>query len=85
MSETMNVKDVVREKYGAAAERVAQGGGNACCGGSSASPEQWDPITSNLYDQAQAADLPAAAMLASLGCGNPTALAELNALPAAER
>jgi ubiquinone/menaquinone biosynthesis C-methylase UbiE len=79
MNETIDVKSVVRQKYGAAAERVAQGGGNACCGGSAASPEQWDPITSNLYDQAQAADVPAAAMLASLGCGNPTALAELKA------
>lgn len=77
MSEMTDVKDVVRQKYGAAAERVAQGGGAACCGGSAASPEQWDPITSNLYDQAQAADVPAEAMLASLGCGNPTALAEL--------
>mgnify|MGYP000966315299 CR=1 FL=1 len=79
MNDAVNVKDVVKQKYGAAAERVAQGGGNACCGGSAASPEQWDPITSNLYDQAQAADVPAAAMLASLGCGNPTALAELHA------
>jgi len=77
MNETIDVKGVVRQKYGAAAERVAQGGGNACCGGSAASAGQWDPITSNLYDQAQAADVPAAAMLASLGCGNPTALAEL--------
>lgn len=77
MSEMTDVKDVVRQQYGAAAERVAQGGGAACCGGSAASPEPWDPITSNLYDQAQAADVPAEAMLASLGCGNPTALAEL--------
>lgn len=77
MSEMTDVKEVVRQKYGAAAERVAQGGGTSCCGGSAASPEQWDPITSNLYDQAQAADVPAEAMLASLGCGNPTALAEL--------
>jgi len=77
MNETADVKDVVKQKYGAAAERVAEGRGNACCGGSSASPEQWDPITSNLYDQAQAADVPAQAMLASLGCGNPTALAQL--------
>ena len=53
MNETVDVKNVVREKYGAAAERVAQGRGNACCGGSAASPEQWDPITSNLYDQAR--------------------------------
>ena len=79
MNETVDVKNVVRQRYGAAAERVAQGRGNACCGGSAASPEQWDPITANLYDQAQAADVPAAAMLASLGCGNPTALAELKA------
>jgi ubiquinone/menaquinone biosynthesis C-methylase UbiE len=79
MNETIDVKEVVRQKYGAAAERVAQGGGNSCCGGSAASPEQWDPITSNLYNQAQAADVPAAAVLASLGCGNPTALAELKA------
>ena len=55
---------------------MAQGRGNVCCGGSAASPEQWDPIGPNLYDQAQAADVPAAAMLAPLGCGNPTALAE---------
>jgi ubiquinone/menaquinone biosynthesis C-methylase UbiE len=79
MNETVDVKDVVKQKYGAAAERVAQGGRNACCGGSAASPEQWDPITSNLYEEAQAADVPAEAMLASLGCGNPTALAELKA------
>ena len=79
MNETVDLKNVVKQKYGAAAERVSQGGGNACCGGSAASPDQWDPITSNLYDQAQAADVPAAAMLASLGCGNPTALAELKA------
>lgn len=79
MNETIDVREVVKQKYGAAAERVAEGGGNSCCGGSAAAPEQWDPITSNLYDQAQAADVPAAAMLASLGCGNPTALAELKA------
>ena len=77
MNDMANVKEVGNQKYGAAAEHVAQGRGNACCGGSAASPEQWDPITSNLYDQAQADDVPATAMLASLGCGNPTALAEL--------
>ncbi|MBK9132849.1 MAG: arsenite methyltransferase [Betaproteobacteria bacterium] len=77
MNATTDVKSVVRQKYGEAAERVAQGRGNACCGGA-ASTGQCDPITSNLYDAAQAADVPAAAMLASLGCGNPTALAELN-------
>ena len=50
MNDMANVKEVVKQKYGAAAEHVAQGRGNACCGGSAASPEQWDPITSNLYD-----------------------------------
>ena len=77
MNANVEVKDVVRQKYGAAAERVARGGASACCGAGPAPTEQWDPITSDLYDAAQAAEVPAAAMLASLGCGNPTALAEL--------
>jgi arsenite methyltransferase len=82
------IKDVVQQKYGAAALQARSGvkpgcgcgtsvgagtsagsGTSACCG--------TDPITSNLYDEAQAAAIPAEAMLASLGCGNPTALAEL--------
>jgi arsenite methyltransferase len=69
------VKDVVKEKYGQAALRVKQGG-SSCCG---ASPGNGcaDPITSNLYDEAQTHGLPEDAVLASLGCGNPTALAEL--------
>lgn len=66
-----DVKAVVKEKYGQAAARVAQGERNSCCGGSS------DPITSNLYDAVQAGQVPEKALLASLGCGNPTALAEL--------
>jgi SAM-dependent methyltransferase len=70
------VKDVVREKYSRAATHVAQGKGNSCCGGAAGS---CDPITSDLYDSAQAGDVPAMALLASLGCGNPTALAELQA------
>ena len=70
MSAQPDVKDVVREKYGAAARRVGQGGG--CCGGSGC-----DPITANLYDAAQGGEVPADALAASLGCGNPTALAEL--------
>jgi SAM-dependent methyltransferase len=77
MEPNPNVKDVVKQKYGAAAERVARGGTNACCGGASAAPGQCDPITSNLYDALQSADVPPAALMASLGCGNPTALAEL--------
>ncbi|HET8745550.1 MAG TPA: arsenite methyltransferase [Ramlibacter sp.] len=72
-----NVKQVVRERYGAAAQRVARGDRNACCGGKGAALDAVDPITSNLYDASQAAGVPEQALLASLGCGNPTALAEL--------
>jgi len=78
----MALKEVVKEKYGDAARRVSQGetkgsccGTSACCGSTT---EAWDPITSNLYDEKQKAGIPAEALLASLGCGNPTALAELN-------
>ena len=53
-------------------------GGSACCGAAAASGSGCDPITSNLYDASQADQIPAEAMLASLGCGNPTALAQLN-------
>lgn len=75
----MEIRDVVKEKYGQAALRAAEGQGNSCCGGSaSCGPETWDPITSNLYDEQQKAGVPAEAILASLGCGNPTALAKLN-------
>jgi len=73
-----DVKDVVKEKYGQAALRVVSGAGSACCGSSPSSCcSGGDPITSNLYDEAQKGELPATAVLASLGCGNPTALAEL--------
>ena len=72
------VKDVVKEKYGQAALRVVSGDGNACCGISPSSCcSGGDPITSDLYDQLQKDELPEAAVLASLGCGNPTALAQL--------
>src|SRR6202165_4975458 len=74
---TTNMKDVVREKYGEAALRVTTGG-SSCCGAASACGTDVDPITSNLYDEAQKTGLPAEAVLASLGCGNPTALAKLN-------
>jgi SAM-dependent methyltransferase len=77
MNTPSDVKDVVREKYGQAATRVSQGARNSCCGRTAGAIEGCDPITSNLYDSAQAADVPEQAMLASLGCGNPTALAEL--------
>jgi arsenite methyltransferase len=71
-----NVKDVVKEKYGQAALRV-KSGGSACCG-ATAARECCDPISANLYDSTQAAQIPEEAMLASLGCGNPTALAQLH-------
>ena len=72
------IRTAVQKKYGEAAQRARSGSSPSCgcgpsgCGGA-------DPITSNLYDDAQAETVPAEAMLASLGCGNPTALAELNA------
>lgn len=72
-----DIKAAVKEKYGEAALRV-KSGGSSCCG-STSSNACADPITSNLYDGAQTAQLPEEALLASLGCGNPTALANLNA------
>jgi len=73
----MELKEVVKEKYGQAALRVSTGG-SSCCGAGAALDGCCDPITSNLYDAAQTGVLPEEAVLASLGCGNPTALAQLN-------
>jgi SAM-dependent methyltransferase len=73
-----NIKEVVKEKYAEAALRVTSGG-SACCGSTPANKLGCDPITSNLYDASQAGQIPEEAILASLGCGNPTALAQLNA------
>lgn len=69
-----DIKEVVKEKYGQAALRVTSGG-SSCCGATASAG--CDPITSNLYDAQQAGQIPEQALLASLGCGNPTALAEL--------
>jgi SAM-dependent methyltransferase len=74
----LNIKEVVKEKYGQAALRVTSGG-SSCCGAAASSGLGCDPITTNLYDAAQAGQIPEEALLASLGCGNPTALAQLNA------
>jgi len=74
MSEA-NIQDAVKEKYGAAARQVAEGK-TACCGGG-ASLSGCDPITRNLYGEVEKGSLPAEAVAASLGCGNPTALAQL--------
>lgn len=74
-TEAADIKEVVKQKYGEAALRV-KSGGSSCCG---ASPSSGcgDPITTNLYDAAQIGQIPQEAVLASLGCGNPTALAQL--------
>ncbi len=73
-----NIKEVVKEKYAEAAKRAASGTGPACCGTSPArGVEGRDPITSNLYGEGEASAVPEAALRASLGCGNPTALARL--------
>jgi SAM-dependent methyltransferase len=78
-----DIKDVVKERYGQAALRVTAGGAgccaSSCCGDTAGVPGVVDPITANLYDQHQTEGLPAEAVLASLGCGNPTALAQLHA------
>lgn len=78
----MDVKEHVREKYGQAALRV-KSGGSTCCGAAPSSIGCGDiggsdPITSNLYDASQTGTIPEDAVLASLGCGNPTALTQLN-------
>ena len=80
------IRATVQARYGATAQRVLEGattpasccgptdGSSGCCGSTS---ESWDPITADLYDAGQTAGIPAEALLASLGCGNPTALADL--------
>jgi len=75
-----NIKEVVRSKYGEAARRVAEGGrgeGSCGCGGGGSAIPCCDPISANLYTLGEKAGLPEAAVAASLGCGNPTALAQL--------
>ncbi len=74
-TETTDIKEVVKQKYGEAALRV-KSGGSSCCGATAATGCA-DPITSDLYDVSQIGQIPEEALLASLGCGNPTALAQL--------
>src|ERR1700730_7848110 len=76
---TEHIRDVVREKYGQAALRAQTGEGSSCCGGAAGAEACCDPITSNLYDARQEGEVPDLALKASLGCGNPTALAALRA------
>ena len=80
MTSTTELKATVKARYGETAQKVAAGESGSCCGSSGccgSTSETWDPITANLYDEGQTAGIPAEALLASLGCGNPTALAEL--------
>jgi 2-polyprenyl-3-methyl-5-hydroxy-6-metoxy-1,4-benzoquinol methylase len=71
-----NIKEVVKERYGQAALRATTG--SSCCSASASCGTDVDPITSNLYSDLETGQLPPEAVLASLGCGNPTALAQLN-------
>jgi arsenite methyltransferase len=75
--DSANIKEVVREKYGQAALRVTSGG-SSCCGATADGGLGCDPITANLYNNSQAQQVPEEALLASLGCGNPAALAQIN-------
>lgn len=72
-----DVKEVVKERYGQAALRVVAGAASSCCGSKTSPLGAVDPITANLYDESQKGVIPEEAVLASLGCGNPTALAAL--------
>jgi SAM-dependent methyltransferase len=74
---TTDIKEVVKEKYGQAASRLTSGKAG-CCGSGSALASSCDPITSKLYSAEESGAVPETAVLASLGCGNPTALAQLN-------
>ena len=74
----MEIKEIVKEKYGQAALRVTSGGSSCCGASANLDGCSVDPITSNLYDVIQKGQIPEEAILASLGCGNPTALAKLN-------
>jgi SAM-dependent methyltransferase len=77
-SMSTDIKEIVKDKYGAAARRVVSGERSGCCGASSCGTDV-DPITRDLYSSSQVSTLPETAIQASLGCGNPTALAQLNA------
>src|SRR5215218_4726237 len=85
-TEALEIREKVRQRYGQSALRVIQGDSGGCCGSAEgsgccggAATVSSDPITSNLYSLDETQELPDAAVLASLGCGNPTALAELHA------
>jgi len=86
LTDREDVREIVRKRYGAAAQLVLHGRGSACCAGSGPEGSSCcggedggkDPITADLYSETEAAQIPEEALLASLGCGNPTALAQLH-------
>jgi arsenite methyltransferase len=73
-----DIKEVVKEKYGQIALHVLEDEKSSCCDASSCCGTTGDPISSGLYDESQSGQIPEEALKASLGCGNPTALASLN-------
>jgi arsenite methyltransferase len=77
MSTDVDLKSVVQQRYGESARQVGQGAQSSCCSSTCCGGTAEDPITSSLYTEAETSTLPEKAVLASLGCGNPTALAEL--------
>ncbi len=72
-----DIRSIVKQRYGKAAENVRTGAAGSCCGDGSNALDAVNPITRDLYDSNDLSSLPEQALLASLGCGNPTALAEL--------
>jgi arsenite methyltransferase len=77
MKEPFDIREIVKDKYGKAVKMAVQGAGSCCCGSATQSLPGTDPITRDLYSASETSELPADALLASFGCGNPTALAQL--------
>ena len=77
MKSDENIREIVRDKYGQIASSVADKSSSSCCAGGASGFSCCDPISSGLYDVRQQSELPSDAVTASLGCGNPTALAQL--------
>src|SRR5258708_17781593 len=78
LAEREDGREIVRQKYGAAAMKVLNNEGGGCCGSDASSCCDTEAITGNLYSDSEASEIPETALLASLGCGNPTALASLS-------
>src|SRR5690242_11530227 len=88
LTDREDVREIVRQKYGEAALKILQGQPSSCCvtddnccgeqKAESCCSSTEDVVTGNLYSDKEASEIPEAALLASLGCGNPTALAQLS-------